>query len=120
MRMARSTHPLKPLPKPLTDVELARIWRWERHMIAFYAGAITLIAIAMAAAVSFSDVAWLRRSLLGLVLALVVGGSFVQFREKCPRCGRRLGSQSRLLLPERCRGCRVKFERPPARDRRSG
>jgi hypothetical protein len=97
----------------LTGVELARIWRWERHMIVFYACAITLIATAMAAAVSFGDIAWLRRSLLGLVLVLVVAGSFVQFREKCPRCGRRLGSQSRLLLPERCRGCRVKFERPP-------
>ena len=112
MRIGGNTGPLPPLPKPLTGVELARIWRWERHMIVFYACAITLIATAMAAAVSFGDIAWLRRSLLGLVLVLVVAGSFVQFREKCPRCGRRLGSQSRLLLPERCRGCRVKFERP--------
>ena len=113
MRIGGNTGPLPPLPKPLTGVELARIWRWERHMIVFYACAITLIATAMAAAVSFGDIAWLRRSLLGLVLVLVVAGSFVQFREKCPRCGRRLGSQSRLLLPERCRKCRVKFERPP-------
>lgn len=111
---------MPPRHEPLTGVELARIWRWERHMIAFYASAITLIAIAMAAAVSFGEVVWLRRSLLGLVLVLVAAGSFVQFREKCPRCGRRLGSQSRLLLPERCRGCRVKFERPPAREPMTG
>ena len=120
MRTAMRKRPALPLPEPLTGIELERIWRWERQMIAFYASAITLIAIAMAAAVTFGDVVWLRRSLLGLVLALVAAGSFVQFREKCPRCGRRLGSQSRLLLPVRCRGCRVEFERPPPRDQPAG
>jgi hypothetical protein len=108
-----------PEPEPLTRPELGRIWRWERHMIAFYAGAITLLALAMGAVVMFAEIVWLRRALLVMVLALVAAGSYVQFRERCPRCGRRLGTQSRLLLPTRCRGCRVKFDRPPPRGQTS-
>jgi hypothetical protein len=85
-------------------------------MARYYVTAMTLILIAAALAIAYSDVAWVRRAALILVLALVVGATVVQFRERCPRCGWRLRTKSRLTLPERCRGCGVAFERPPPKD----
>jgi len=103
-------------PAPLTRPELERLWRWERGMIRYYAMAMTAIAIAAALAVAYGDIPWARRSMLALVLALVLTATVVQFRERCPRCGSRLGTQSRLLLPDKCRTCGVHFERPPKLD----
>ncbi|NIN36565.1 MAG: hypothetical protein GWO08_05200 [Gammaproteobacteria bacterium] len=40
--------------------------------------------------------------LLVLVTPFVLAG-FVQFSQKCPACGYRLGLQSRLLLPDHCK-----------------
>jgi hypothetical protein len=101
-------------PPPLTRPELERLWRWERVMIRYYAMAMTAIAIAAALAVTYGETPWARRSVLGLVL--VLAATVVQFRERCPRCGSRLGTQSRLLLPDKCRKCGVLFERPPKLD----
>ena len=103
-------------PAPLTRPELERLWRWERWMIRYYAMAMVVIAIAAALAITYGDIPWARRSVLALVLALVLAATVVQFRERCPRCGSRLGTQSRLLLPDRCRTCGVRFERPPKLD----
>jgi hypothetical protein len=85
-------------------------------MVRYYAMAMTTIAIAAALAVTYGETAWMRRSALGLVLVLVLAAAVVQFRERCPRCGSRLGTQSRLLLPDKCRKCGVVFERPPKLD----
>ncbi len=103
-------------PAPLTPPELERLWRWERHMIRYYAMAVTVIAAAAAAAVAYGETPWVRRSMLALILLLVLAATYVQFRERCPRCGKRIGSQSRLLLPDKCKGCGVRFERPPKLD----
>ncbi len=85
-------------------------------MIRYYAMAMTAIAIAAGLAVTYGETPWARRSALGLVLVLVLAAAVVQFRERCPRCGSRLGTQSRLLLPDKCRKCGVLFERPPKLD----
>lgn len=45
-------------------------------------------------------------------LALVVAGVFVQFSARCPACGYRLGRQSRLVVPERCRACGASLRSP--------
>lgn len=36
---------------------------------------------------------------------MVVAGVWLQFSARCPSCGYRLGRQSRLVVPERCRSC---------------
>ena len=103
-------------PAPLAEAELARVWRWERWMIRYYAMAMTVIAGAVALALVYGESVFVRRAVMGLVLMLVLLATFVQFREKCPRCGARLGRQSRLILPDRCRSCGVAFPRPPKLD----
>jgi hypothetical protein len=99
---------------PLTREELERLWRWERHMVRFHAIAMTLLVVCAAATYLYSDIAWVRRSLLVLVVGLVVAATFLQVREKCPRCGARLRTKSLLRLPEKCGVCGAAFERPPA------
>jgi hypothetical protein len=100
--------------EPLSRDELERLWRWERHMTRFHAVAMTLLLVCAAATFLWSDIAWLRRLLLAIVLLLVAAATMLQLREKCPRCGARLRTKSLLRLPERCSICKIAFERPPA------
>jgi hypothetical protein len=99
--------------EPLTRDQLERLWRWERQMVRFHAVAMTLLVLCAAAAYLYSDIAWMRRSLLVFVGALIVAATVLQVREKCPRCGARLRTKSLLRLPDNCGVCGVPFARPP-------
>jgi hypothetical protein len=99
--------------EPLTPNELERLWRWERHMLRFHAVAMSLLVLSAAAAYFYADIAWVRRSLLVLVVLLVVAATILQVREKCPRCGARLRTKSLLRLPDKCGVCATPFPRPP-------
>jgi hypothetical protein len=98
-------------PAPLNPVEHNRLWRWQRRMLFFYGIAIALLALAGALMLLFGELAWVRRAALALLLALIAAATFVQFRERCPRCRRRLGWHGRLFLPAQCPGCGVEFVR---------
>jgi hypothetical protein len=95
---------------PLTPAERARIRRWQRHMFVYYGIAMIMLALAAGLTALFFEMPWVRRAALGMLLVLVIAATLVQFRERCPRCGMRLGSQGRLFLPERCRGCGIAFD----------
>ena len=97
------------VPAPLTPAERKRIWRWQHRMLLFYGIAIALLALAGALMLRFDELTWVRRAALALLLVLIVAATFVQFRERCPRCGRRLGSQGHLFLPAQCPSCGVEF-----------
>jgi hypothetical protein len=83
-------------------------------MFVFYGIAIALLAAAGAAMFGFGELAWVRRAALGVLAAIVALATAVQFSERCPRCGLRLGAHGGLLLPEQCRGCGVAFHPSPA------
>ena len=97
---------------PLQRTELERLWTWERVMVRFYVAATVLILGACVLAVVYSDVAWLRRSLLGATLAIVAVATVLHMRERCPRCRARLKLRSGFMLPDFCPACGVAFERP--------
>lgn len=99
-----------PRPKPLEPAERARLKSWERGMVRFYALAMIALTAAIVAVGLWGDSTAVRRAVLIAILGLVLAATWVQFRECCPRCGTRLGRQSRLLLPPKCRHCGVKFE----------
>lgn len=101
------------MPEPLRRDELQRLWLWERQMTRFHAVAMTLLVLFAAAAYFWSDITWVRRSLLVLVVLLVGAATVLQVREKCPRCGSRLRTKSLLRLPANCSICGIAFERPP-------
>lgn len=108
--------PSRPRPAPLNAAEKDRIWRWERSMIRSYAMAMMVIAAGAGLAVFYGEIPAVRRVVLLGVLVLVVAVTLVQFRERCPRCGSRLGRQTRLMLPDACKVCGVQFPRPPKLD----
>jgi len=96
-------------PAPLTATERGRLWQWQHRMLVFYGIAIALLALAGALMLLYGELAWVRRAALALLLALIGAATLVQFRERCPRCGRRLGWHGRLYLPAQCPGCGVAF-----------
>ena len=59
-------------PEPLTPHELQRLALWERNIKRFYAAAIPVLLACAMAVLFWSDVPWLRRSLLVVVVALLV------------------------------------------------
>ncbi|MFZ4806807.1 MAG: hypothetical protein ACOYLQ_06070 [Hyphomicrobiaceae bacterium] len=97
--------------EPLTPEECARLWRWERRMVIFYAAAMVLMGIAALLATMFADQSWSLVLMIALIGALMIAGAYVQFRDHCPRCGLNLGRQGGVLLPLNCKACRVVFPR---------
>jgi hypothetical protein len=79
-------------------------------MFVFYGIATALLGVAVGLMLAFGDLGWVRRAALGVLILLVVLATAVQFRERCPRCGMRLGAHGRLFLPDQCRGCGVDFQ----------
>jgi hypothetical protein len=78
------------------------------HVVAF-----AILGLCALAAFVFSDIAWVRRSVLGVVLVVVAAATLLQLSEKCPRCASRLRTKTLLRLPARCHFCGVAFDRPP-------
>lgn len=81
-------------------------------MLRYYALATAALIAAGALTVTYSDSPWIRRSMLIGVVGLMLAGAFVQLRERCPRCAARIGAQTRLLLPGKCKKCGVIFDGP--------
>jgi hypothetical protein len=102
-------------PEPLTQPECERLWRWERLMIRFYAVATGLIVVGCLLALSYGETAWVRRSLLGMTVVLVLAATVLLYRERCPRCHARLRLKSGFMLPDKCPACGVAYGRPPRR-----
>lgn len=100
---------MKPDPKPLDAGEFARIARWHRGMMAFYAVAMTVLTAAALGLPRVLDQSVANRAILALLLFFIVVGGWVQFRERCPRCATRLGRQSRFMVPRVCGGCGVRL-----------
>ena len=93
--------------KELSQTELRELRAWQRRMV-------TVFVIAMLAllAVVAPDLVFGLSRKLPLVVFIALGalaclGFVIQFSQRCPRCGYRLGFQSRLLLPAHCRKCGV-------------
>lgn len=109
--MIKPRIPSGPPPKPLAAAELARVHAWQRQMYWYYGIAMCLIAGGFYLATRYGAEAWLRPALLVMLAGLVAAGAYVQFRERCPRCGTLLGRQSRFVLPAKCKSCGVAFPR---------
>jgi hypothetical protein len=93
--------------------ELALLWRWQWRLFVFYGVAIAVLGVAVGLMLAFGDLAWVRRTALGVLSLLLVCATALQFRQRCPRCRTRLGAHGRLFLPEQCCGCGVAFHPSP-------
>jgi hypothetical protein len=114
--MIRPRIPSGAPPEPLAPAELSRVLGWQRRMYWFYSVAMIMIAGGFYLMGRFADTSWIRPALLVMLLALMAAGAWVQFRERCPRCGTLLGRQSRFILPAKCKSCGVGFPRADEAD----
>ena len=91
----------------LSRDELEALRLWQKRMIIVFAatmGGLLLVAGADLAFGLSESAAWV---VFLLLLVMVVLGGFIQFRQRCPGCGYRIGFQSRLLLPDNCKKCGI-------------
>jgi hypothetical protein len=101
-------------PRPLDDKEKQQVWAWERLMTLYYVFAMVAIFAAYTYAQKVGNSSEGRWMVVGLVVALVAGATYVQFSGRCPRCGALLGRQTRLVLPRKCKACGVAFPKKTA------
>jgi hypothetical protein len=99
---------------PLTQHEVAPLWRRER--LVGWLQIAAMAAFLLAGAVGYRDgaVTWLGYPLLASVLVLLFAAAVLQFGARCPRCGARLRSKILKMLPDNCAACGVELPRPPS------
>ena len=91
----------------LNTDEFKKLKTWQTRMILFLV--VTMISLVVVVGVDLligftPQAAW---CVFIVLIALALMGGFLQFRQRCPRCGYRLGFQSRLLVPDNCKKCGV-------------
>lgn len=111
LRALRRPLPLELDPEaPLAPGALLRVQRWESRLRLTVALVVVTYLLAVALAILSdpepgSDSAAGPTLALALLGALCLLGVWIQFSERCPRCGYNLGFQSRLLHLEACERC---------------
>ncbi len=94
---------------PLEPADLARLHRWWRRMLTGFGFAVALLFAWALVLLVAPDEPWVSTLAIPFAAPLVTVGAMVQFSQRCPRCGRRIGLGPRLALPVRCAGCGVSF-----------
>jgi len=96
--------------KPLNESERIRLRQWQNGMVYMYVFTTLFFisAIVFDLFIGLSGRAGIFIFILLLILVCLDG--IIQFTQKCPRCGYRIGLQSRLTLPENCKSCGVGFK----------
>ena len=91
----------------LSTSELEQLQSWQRRLVTAFIVTIAGLLVVVAADIIFGFSP--RGALLAFsaLLALALTAIVIQFSQKCPRCGYRLGRQTRLLLPDQCKKCGV-------------
>lgn len=98
---------------PLTGEEMDQLEGWETNLIAVYVIGLTALGgwIMVAALPFLANSRWLTPILLGVFFLALGFALFLQIREKCPRCGFRIGLTSWQALPKICLHCRVNLKK---------
>jgi hypothetical protein len=91
---------------PLAPGELRRLRRWH-HRVRRALGLVAFAYLGLVATSLVGGEPSARRAglALGLLGAVCLLATAIQFSESCPRCGYNLGFQSRLALPAACERC---------------
>lgn len=93
--------------KNLNANELEELQLWQKRMITVLVT--TMVALIFVVGVDLIiGMSRMVASFAFLVLVALAGvGIFIQLSQKCPRCGYRLGFQTRLMVPDNCKKCGV-------------
>jgi len=96
----------------LSKQDSLRLFRWQRRMVSLFIGTWAYILLVIAFHLLANPPPHVVQLALIPALGLVIGGVCLQFSVRCPSCGYRLGRQSRLLVPDRCRSCGLSLRNP--------
>ena len=99
-------------PPPLKPEQVAELHAWEHFLGRFYVCGILAILGAMLMVFFLGEQPWARRLALLMGVGLLVAGTVIQMRVRCPNCKGRLGFPSKMRFPDFCPKCRVHFPRP--------
>jgi hypothetical protein len=91
----------------ITPDDARRLLQWQRRMVIAFIGTWVYLLLVIAAHVLLELPPTVIQLALIPALVLVIAGVCLQFSIRCPSCGYRLGRQSRLTVPDRCRSCGV-------------
>ena len=97
--------------RSLTEAELQRLNRWQKRMVATFILAMSLIVIFVPLKLVMGLTLEVEYFIGVIFIVLALAGAVLQFSEKCPNCGARIGFQSRLILPPRCAKCKISFRK---------
>lgn len=98
----------------LSQEDHRRLHRWQRRMVGFFVATWVYLSLVIAADIFLEPPTRIVQLALVPVLALVIGGGFLQFSARCPSCGYRIGRQSGLVVPAHCRACGASLRPPKA------
>jgi hypothetical protein len=93
----------------LSQAERKELFRWQRRMVTVFVATMAclflLVGVDLLVGLTSRQAGFAMVSLVGLAAL----GVYLQLSQRCPRCRYRIGYQSRLLVPERCKCCGVGF-----------
>lgn len=90
--------------------DLRNLKRWQRRMIKTFVGTWAFVVLFIAGDQVFDLSRALVISGFIVMLILLAFGAAIQFSQRCPSCGARIGVHSGLLLPDACRKCGTAFK----------
>jgi len=96
-----------------SEQDFLRLLRWQRRMIALFVGTWAYLLLVVVAYEVFDASPQAVRWALAPALGLVAAGGWLQLSARCPGCGRRIGLQSRMVVPDRCRACGIALRASP-------
>jgi len=96
--------------KKLNKNELEELQTWQRRMLLIFVTIMGFLLISALTDALFGITSAMAFWLFVILISLALLAGFIQFSQKCPGCGYRIGFQSRLLLPDNCKKCGVKLK----------
>jgi hypothetical protein len=96
----------------LSPAQLRQLQLWQKKMLGTFLPAMLIVIIGVPIKLAFGLAPELEFLLGSMFVILAIAGAIIQFSQKCPNCGARIGLQSRLLLPAKCAKCKISFRKP--------
>ena len=96
-------------PEPLSDAEMAPLWRRERQV-----GWLQIAAMGSLLLTGFAVQRigiWAANPLLLGAFVLLATATVLQVRLRCPRCKGGLRGKLMRILPDKCPGCGIELPR---------
>jgi hypothetical protein len=97
----------------LNKEQYLRKTRTERWTAVIFSIAVAIVVIMIASSYLFNTadntelIVWVT-----IIFCIMLLGVVVRLSERCPKCGQRIGMQTKLTRPKNCKNCGVSFKKP--------